>query len=90
MSSRIPHTGGVFRAPLPGDSWTTVNTGLSSTNVIGMLQVGNDLFAIIIGGGVFKSTDGSSSWSASNDGIDPGDLNGETLWVMGSNLFYTA
>lgn len=83
-------TGGVFRAPLPGDAWTTVNTGLSNTNVIGMLLNGNTLYANTIGGGIFISTDDGNTWANSNTGISPSDLNGEHLWVMNGDLYYTA
>ena len=63
---------GMFKSTNGGDSWTTVNAGLTNTLVYALaidptspqtIYVGTD------GGGVFKSTNGGSSWTAVNSGL---------------------
>ncbi|MGD0038343.1 MAG: regulator, partial [Bacteroidota bacterium] len=45
----------------------------------------NNIFAGIYGGGVFRSTNGGTSWTAVNSGLT--DLATQSLVVSGNNLF---
>jgi len=81
--------GGVFKSTDGGDSWSAINTGLSSTNIF-TLQVDpakpTTLYAGSVLDGVFKSTDGGDTWDAAGKtpigyalAIDPTDA--DTLYV---------
>ena len=74
--------GGVFKSSNGGASWSASNTGLPSTDVHAMaidpwnpatLYAGIDsggLFnGVLNGGGVFESSNGGASWSASDTGL---------------------
>jgi hypothetical protein len=65
---------GVFLSTNNGNSWTAVNTGLTTTRVISLLvTTGGDIFAGTWGGGVFRSTNNGTSWVAVN-GTAPNNL----------------
>ena len=78
---------GIYRT-LDGNTWTAVNNGLTNLNVIGMASSGPYFVAATIGGGVFRTIN-ATSWTQAT-GIGNGDLNGENVWRMGSNLYYSA
>jgi photosystem II stability/assembly factor-like uncharacterized protein len=73
--------GGVFKSTNGGDSWSAVNSGLSSSMFSGgpaktpvyalAIDPGTPatLYAGTSGNGVFKTTDGGASWSAVNSGL---------------------
>ncbi len=54
--------GGLFRSTDDGRSWATIENGIESGPINGLVLVGNDLFAAT-GAGVVKSTDGGNNWS---------------------------
>jgi len=65
-------SGGVFKSTNGGESWTPIDTGLTTVNVGGLvidpvapatLYAGTDR-------GLFKSTNGGGSWGAVNTGLD--------------------
>lgn len=55
-------TSGVFLSSNAGASWTSVNNGLTSTNIISLSASGSHVLAWTIGG-TFLSTNSGSSWS---------------------------
>lgn len=78
---------GIYRT-LDGASWAAVNNGLTNLNVIGMCAAGPYFLAATVGGGVFRTIN-AATWTAAT-GIASGDLNGEHIWTMGSNQYYSA
>lgn len=62
-------TGGVYRSSNSGDSWQSVNTGLSNTKVSALYFTNNNLYAGTIGGGIFVSTNSGESWSEASGGL---------------------
>ncbi len=52
-----------------GNTWNTINNGLTSTSVYALTAHGAVLFAGTTASGVFRSTDGGQSWSPANTGI---------------------
>lgn len=80
-------TAGIYRT-VDGNSWTAVNNGLTNLNVIGMASSGPYFVAATIGGGVYRTIN-AASWTQAT-GIGAGDLSGENVWRMGSNLYYSA
>jgi len=65
---------GVFKSLDGGDSWSAVNTGLTSTFVTALAinpTTPATLYAGATGGGVFRSLNGGGSWSAVNTGLPP-------------------
>jgi photosystem II stability/assembly factor-like uncharacterized protein len=65
--------GGVFQSTDGGGSWSAVNTGLTSKNVLALAinpTTPTTLYAGTYSGGVFQSTDGGGSWSAVNTGLN--------------------
>jgi hypothetical protein len=89
--------GGVFRSTNSGASWTAVNAGLpiSPTEYLRvqcffvmdttLLVSINGNGEGIIGGGVFRSTNNGTNWTALNSGLP--DANVMCFAVSGSNLF---
>lgn len=71
-----------------GDNWQAANNGLTNLNVIGMSSAGVYLLAATIGGGVYRTINGTV-WNQVT-GIGAGDLNGESIWRMGSAQYYAA
>src|SRR5215813_13712250 len=64
--------GGVFKTTNGGGSWSSVNVGLTNTNVTALAidpRTPTTLYAGTNGSGVFKSIDASGSWRAINDGL---------------------
>jgi hypothetical protein len=77
--------GGVFLSTNSGASWTTVNAGLTNTDVLSLAVSGTNLFAGTAGGGVFLSADSGTSWTAVNTGLTDNSV--WDLAVSGTNLF---
>jgi hypothetical protein len=46
-----------------------VNSGLTNTNVSSLVSSGTNLFAGTAGGGIFRSTNNGTSWTAGNAGL---------------------
>jgi photosystem II stability/assembly factor-like uncharacterized protein len=56
---------GVFKSENAGDTWQTVNTGLSETRVAAVAlhpTQPSRIYALTASGGVFRSTDGAATW----------------------------
>ncbi len=68
-------SGGLLLSSDNGNTWNTVNSGLTNTNVTSLATVGSAIFAGTYGGGIFKSINNGASWAASNTGLS-------NLWVM--------
>ena len=71
---------GVYRSTDNGDSWTLVNTGLTSTDVAALAIDGSTIFAgtqsmMGQGGGMFRSTDNGDTWTEQNNGFTALDVN---------------
>jgi len=63
--------GGVFKSSNGGDSWTAINSGLTSSEVLGLAidpQTPAILYARTFGA-IFKSSNGGESWSGINAGL---------------------
>lgn len=73
--------GGVFKSSNGGTSWSAINNGLDTSFVVSALVIdpttpatvyagtGNGLVSGGDAGGVFKSTNGGESWTATNAGL---------------------
>jgi hypothetical protein len=64
--------GGAFKSADGGGNWSTINTGLTSTNVYALAISPSEpatIYAGTSGGGVFKSTNSGGSWAAANTGL---------------------
>ena len=75
---------GVYRSTDNGDSWTLVNTGLTSTDVAALASDGSNIFAgtrsiMGQGGGMFRSTDNGDTWTEQNTGFAARDVNAVVL-----------
>ena len=79
-------SGGVYLSTNNGESWTAMNTGLTSYSIRSLVISGNNIFAgTDNGGGVFLSTNNGTNWIA----IDSG-LTNKYVWslaVCGANLY---
>jgi photosystem II stability/assembly factor-like uncharacterized protein len=80
---------GAFRLDSGSDSWTAINTGLTSLAVNALLPVpgGPVQFATVLagtGGGLFKSTDGGTTWSPRTAGL-PSGFDGQVLSLAASS-----
>jgi hypothetical protein len=63
---------GIFRSSDGGNSWDSLNTGLTNQYVKCLGIVGTNLYAGtegIINGGIFRSTDDGAHWAAVNAGL---------------------
>ncbi|MGB1646567.1 MAG: T9SS type A sorting domain-containing protein, partial [Crocinitomicaceae bacterium] len=68
---------GIFKSVNFGDTWISVNNGLSSSNFRAIESKGNTLFAGgQIGTGVFRSTDFGNSWELLDGGLATGSYRG--------------
>ena len=81
---------GVYRSTDDGDSWTLVNTGLTSTDVAALaIDSGNGhIFAgthsiMGQGGGMFRSTDNGDTWTEQNNGFTALDVNSVVINSIG-------
>jgi photosystem II stability/assembly factor-like uncharacterized protein len=96
-------SGGVFKGS-NGGSWTAANSGLTNQYVrVLVIDPVNTaiIYAGTIGGGIFKSTSGGASWSASNNGllghrlsievgslaVDPGNANTIYAGAYGDGMY---
>jgi len=80
--------GGVFLSSDTGNSWTAVNTGLPTNNVIWALAIkGDSIFAGTYVDGVYLSTNNGSSWTAVNDGLTGSGLYSNEFTIKGDILF---
>lgn len=67
------YSGGVYRSTDGGQTWTPVNTGLTRSEVRGLVispdyAADHTLFVSVWEGGVYRSTDGGETWQAANTG----------------------
>ena len=76
---------GVHRSADEGLTFTTVNSGLTTTSVYSMAVLEPYLFAGTAGGGVFQSTDNGGSWTAVNTGLT--NLTCNAIRVFGQYIF---
>ena len=56
---------GVFKSQNAGESWQTMNTGLSETEVVALALHPTQparLYAVTAHGVIFRSTDGAATW----------------------------
>ena len=56
---------GVFKSQNAGESWQTVNTGLSETGIVALALHPTQparLFAVTANGVIFRSTDSAATW----------------------------
>lgn len=79
--------GGVFLTSNNGGLWTSVNIGLTNTEVYALATAnsGATVFAGTYGGGVFLSTNSGNSWTAVNTGLT--NLQVNALAISGSAIF---
>ena len=77
---------GVFRSDDSGDSWTTINEGLTDRKVCALLAVNEDtVFAGTAEGGIFRTTDGGDSWVEVNTGLTNTTVS--ELAVIGKTIY---
>jgi photosystem II stability/assembly factor-like uncharacterized protein len=76
---------GVFSSTDDGQSWTTLNSGLTTLDTRALAFKGSDLFAGTWGGGVFRSTDHGANWIPVNNGLENKDV--LSFAVKDDNLF---
>jgi len=79
---------GVYRSTDNGDSWTLVNTGLTSTDVAALAINGSTIFAgthsiMGQGGGMFRSTDNGDTWTEQNNHLTALDVNSVAINFLG-------
>ncbi len=79
--------GEVFRSDNGGETWRTVNQGLSPLDVLALGPDGERLFAGTWGDGVYRSDDGGASWRAVNVGLTNLDVLSLALGSDGERLF---
>ena len=82
-SYNYPNSTGMYRSTNNGDSWTTVNNGLTDLRIFSIVVSGTNIFAATPTGGVFLSTNNGDSWipvGLASQGV-------KALAVSGSNLF---
>ncbi|MBS1978355.1 MAG: VCBS repeat-containing protein [Bacteroidetes bacterium] len=75
---------GVYASIDNGNSWTAVNTGLTTTSISALVVNGTSLFAGT-NAGVFISVNGGSSWSPANTGLSNTTV--QSMAVTGSLIF---
>ncbi len=87
---------GVFRSDDKGNSWTSVNDGLTDRTVSTLLVVNEDtVFAGTLEGGIFRTMDGGDSWVETNTGLTNTTVGklaviGKTIYArMGERLVYS-
>ena len=78
------YLGGVFRSSDNGETWTTINTGLTDTDINCFAALGTNLF-VGTAAGVFHSSNEGTTWSASSTGLTNTYI--FSLVVSGANLF---
>jgi hypothetical protein len=76
---------GVLLSADNGNTWTEVNNGLPSLNVISLAAIGTNLFAGTRDAGVFKSSNNGNSWISVNNGLN--NIYISSLVAHGTNLF---
>jgi photosystem II stability/assembly factor-like uncharacterized protein len=80
------HTTGVMYSANNGASWTSLTANLTMNNQVTDLVVfGKNIFAAT-GGGVYKSTNGGTSWVAINSGLPT--TGSFSLLTQASGIFY--
>lgn len=82
---------GVFLSTDDGATWSSVNAGLSNSDITALAESGDtDLFAGTWGGGVYYSTNNGTSWTAANTGLTNGTVSALAIasnGAGGTNLF---
>jgi uncharacterized repeat protein (TIGR02543 family) len=68
------YSGGVFRSTDSGATWTAVNTGLTSHDVLSLAINPATLYAGTWGAGIFRSTDSGATWTAVDAGLTSQDV----------------
>ena len=79
---------GIYRSNDNGENWTQINNGLTILNVVKIESIGTRLLACTINGGVYYSDNLGDTWMQSNNGISSGNLAGDQLFRLGTDLFY--
>ncbi len=62
---------GIFKTDNQGKSWSDCSSGLNNPDVRALATLDGLIFASTDGDGVYCSSDGGNSWSASNTGMPP-------------------
>jgi hypothetical protein len=76
---------GVFQSTDNGDTWTTINHGLTNQNVSVLIFDDSYLFAGTWGGGVFRTELHDTSWTEINTGLTNMDIT--SFAIDGDNFF---
>ena len=76
---------GIYFSSDNGISWRDANLGLTSHNVTGMTNIGQDVFASTRGGGVLLTTDNGATWAPVNSMLISQDVGCVT--AIGTGLF---
>jgi len=76
---------GIYRSINGASNW--VYSGLNGRNIIGIISLGNNIFAGT-DSGVYLSTNSGVNWVAKNNGLPPNNLNGlGRICVSGGKVF---
>lgn len=92
--------GGVLLSVDNGNSWKTVNNGLTKTNIGAIAVNGGNLFAGAVNGGMYYSNDNGANWISINNGfplaysvtsitINGNDIYSATSNTTGGGLYYS-
>ncbi len=82
---------GIFKSTNGGVSWTSINTGLTATNVRALAIAPTSPPTIYAGMdvvGVYKSTDGGGSWFAARTGLDENSIAALAVDPVNPNTIY--
>ncbi len=83
-NNKLTHQGGLIVSENGGQSWRAASpkaSGLPAGNITGLIldpassPAARTLFAAVYGKGVYKSTDGGTTWSDASEGISKWDRN---------------
>ena len=79
--------GGVFFSADNGNSWISVNNGLTDIQITSLVVIGTNIFAGTSSSGVFLSTNDGGIWIPVNTGMTGYDLMITCLAINGTTIF---
>ncbi len=77
---------GVFLYGIGDNNWVSINSGITTNNILSLTVNGDKTFAGTFGKGVFLSTNNGSNWTAVNNGLTIRNINDLVVNVTGNEL----